>query len=62
MKLKNGKEIIQTSEGKGDYILMDDLIALLNERIENPPNLFNDYKGIYRSAFKILIAEIGETK
>jgi hypothetical protein len=62
MKLKNGKEIIQTSEGKGDYILMDDLLALLNERIDNVPGLFNDVKGIYRATFRTLIDEIWETK
>jgi hypothetical protein len=33
MKLKNGKEIIYPSEGKGEYILVKDLEQFLDERI-----------------------------
>jgi hypothetical protein len=58
MKLKNGKEIIYPSEGKGDYILKADLITLLKEQIDNPPHLFNDVRPIWKGTLRTILNDL----
>ncbi len=41
---------IYTSEGKGRYILLDDLMDWLKEKQINVPMSFNDVKSVYRYA------------
>ena len=59
MKLLNGKEIIFPSEGKGDYILKDDLIKFLKEYRDNPPKDYNDdVKSIWSATIRYIIIHI----
>jgi hypothetical protein len=48
----NGRNIIYSSEGKGDYILVKDLKKFIEQKINNVPSHFNDVKGLYRASLR----------